>query len=185
MKFAITSKGIQAVSQGTVRDNDMRRWAMESMQILISISDEPAGSDKLQKLRSDLNDYCSKIAEVLINPFAYIVRQKRHIIFSVTQPLNAFSFSLLPFNNQPLIHHAAVSQTPSLTVLYHLMQRVSTPLMGLPCREIPRLGSIPDPQYGQSHRFRGLPKRTGFMPQQVVAFLVSRMSSSALAVRHI
>lgn len=116
MKFAITSKGIQAVSQGTVRDNDMRRWAMESMQILRSISDESAGSDKLQKLRSDLNDYCSKIAEVLINPFAYMVRQKRHIIFSVTQPLNAFSFSRLPFNKQPVIHHAAVSQTPSLTV---------------------------------------------------------------------
>jgi hypothetical protein len=121
--FAITSKGIQAVSQGTVRDNDMRRWAMESMQILRSISDESAGSDKLQKLRSDLNDYCSKIAEVLINPFAYMVRQKRHIIFSVTQPLNAFSFSRLPFNKQPVIHHAAVSQTPSLTVLYHLIQR--------------------------------------------------------------
>lgn len=122
----VTRKGIQAVSQGTVHDIDIRRWAIESMHLLKSLLDQPAGSDELQRLRKDLSDNGSKTAEVIINPFAYIVRQKRHVIFSVTQLLNAFPFSLLRFNNQPLIHHAAVSQTPSLTVLYHLKQRVPT-----------------------------------------------------------
>lgn len=86
--FAITSKGIEASYQSLIRGVDMRRWAMEVMRLLQPTPG--ASADELQKHRSDLDDYCSKIAEVIISPFASIVRRKHHIIFSAGQPLRHF-----------------------------------------------------------------------------------------------
>ncbi|KAJ5808891.1 hypothetical protein N7474_010160 [Penicillium riverlandense] len=148
--FAVTSKGIEASRQSTVRDIDIRKWAMESLRLLQLIAEGPtprSGLSEFKMYSSALNDYCSKLAEAIIVPFAGILRQKRHIIFSVSRPLNAFPFSMLPFNNQPLIKHAAVSQTPSLTVLHHLMQRAPTtrsPSISVFAKSLSERGSASD-----------------------------------------
>lgn len=62
---------------------------------------------------------------MLVTPFAEIIRTKSHVIFSVSDPITAFPFSSLVFDGKPPVVHAAVSQVPSLTVLYHLSQRKS------------------------------------------------------------
>jgi CHAT domain-containing protein len=96
---------------------------MEMMQIMRTMAGTKDHDEKDRKARVEA--LSSQISNVLLAPFAEIIRRKRHIIFSVSEPLSAFPFSMLDFDGRPLITHAAVSQTPSLKVLYHLSQRSS------------------------------------------------------------
>lgn len=121
--FAITREGIQQSSQGPTRNVDIRRPVMISMQILREMNGY--NGEKEDGRKTELNDLSKSISDILLTPFANTIRAKSHIIFSVSDPLTAFPFSILPFNDKPLIMHAAVSQVPSLTVLYYLSQRKS------------------------------------------------------------
>ncbi|KAJ5238958.1 hypothetical protein N7468_003577 [Penicillium chermesinum] len=79
------------------------------------------GEDEGAKI--ELNELSKLISDELLSPFAEIIRTKSHVVFSISDPLTAFPFSILPFEGKPLIIHAAVSQVPSLTILYYLSQR--------------------------------------------------------------
>lgn len=119
--MAITNKGIQAYETNTIRDVDIRKWAMELMQIMRDMSGlrEPEEEDR----KTRMEKLSAQISDVLLTPFASIIREKSHIIFSLLRPLTAFPVSALVFDGKPLILHAAVSQAPSLTALYHLSKR--------------------------------------------------------------
>ncbi|EED24579.1 conserved hypothetical protein [Talaromyces stipitatus ATCC 10500] len=119
--MAITNKGIQEYESNPIRDVDIRKWAMELMQIMRDMSGLHEPEEEARKSRmEELSKY---ISGVLVTPFAAIIREKSHIIFSLSQPLTAFPVSALVFDGKPLVLHAAVSQTPSLTALYHLSRR--------------------------------------------------------------
>ncbi|KAJ5109324.1 hypothetical protein N7456_005999 [Penicillium angulare] len=122
--FAVTKEGIQETHQSSFRRVDMQRPVMRALQIMRELTGYI--SDEEEKQKKLLNELCSEISEVLLVPFAEIIRTKSHIIFSVSDPLTAFPFSILPFDDKPLIIQAVVSQVPSLTVLYYLSQRKST-----------------------------------------------------------
>ncbi|KAJ5304316.1 uncharacterized protein N7443_003976 [Penicillium atrosanguineum] len=121
VSFAVTKDGILHSSTSNFRSVDMRRTVMKAMQIMREmtgyINDEEA------KRKEELQDLSRDISSVLLAPFADIIRSKSHVIFSVSDPLTAFPFSILFFDDKPLIMHAAVSQIPSLTVLHYLSQR--------------------------------------------------------------
>lgn len=121
--FAVTRDGIQQTRQSTTRAVDIRRPVMQAMKILENMNGFLGGEDEGAKRR--LEELSRKISEELILPFAEIIKLKSHVIFSISNPLTAFPFSILPFENKPLITHAAVSQVPSLTVLYYLSHRKS------------------------------------------------------------
>ncbi|KAJ5280213.1 hypothetical protein N7478_005585 [Penicillium angulare] len=122
--FAATRDGIQETHQSSFCQVDMKRPVMRALQIMRKLTGYI--SDEEEKQKKLLNELCSEISEVLLVPFAEIIRTKLHIIFSVSDPLTAFPFSILPFDGKPLIMQAVVSQVPSLTVLYYLSQRKST-----------------------------------------------------------
>jgi hypothetical protein len=119
--MAITNRGIQGYETKTIRDVDIRKWAMELMQIMRDMSGlrEPEEEDR----KARMEKLSVQISDVLLTPFATIIREKSHIIFSLSQPLTAFPVSALVFDGKPLVLHAAVSQAPSLTALYHLSKR--------------------------------------------------------------
>lgn len=119
--IAITNQGIQAYETNAIRDIDIRKWAMELMQIMRDMSGlrEPEEEDR----KTRIEKLSGQISDSLLTPFAAIIREKSHIIFSLSQPLTAFPVSALVFDGKPLVLHAAVSQTPSLTALYHLSKR--------------------------------------------------------------
>lgn len=119
--MAITNKGIQAYETNTIRDVDIRKLAMELMKIMRDMSGlrEPEEEDR----KARMEKLSEQISDVLLTPFATVIREKGHIIFSLSQPLTAFPVSALVFDGKPLVLHAAVSQTPSLTALYHLSKR--------------------------------------------------------------
>ncbi|CAL5870758.1 uncharacterized protein PFLUO_LOCUS4998 [Penicillium psychrofluorescens] len=123
VSFAVTREGIQHVHQATTRNVDIRRPVMRAMKIMRELTGY-AGEEE-EKKKTMLNELSKEISDVLLVPFANIIRAKSHIIFSISDPLTAFPFSILPFDNQPLIMHTVVSQVPSLTVLYYLSQRKS------------------------------------------------------------
>ncbi|RAO65939.1 uncharacterized protein BHQ10_001951 [Talaromyces amestolkiae] len=119
--MAITNKGIQAYETNALRDVDIRKWTMELMQIMREMSGLREPEEEERKIR--MEKLSEQISGVLLTPFAVIIRKMGHIIFSLSQPLTAFPVSALIFDGKPLVLHAAVSQTPSLTALYHLSKR--------------------------------------------------------------
>ncbi|KAJ5620187.1 hypothetical protein N7510_004171 [Penicillium lagena] len=123
VSFAVTREGIQNIHQAPTRNVDIRRPVMRAMKIMREMTGYAGEEEENHKIM--LNGLSKEISDILLVPFASIIRAKSHIIFSISDPLTAFPFSILPFDNQPLIMHAAVSQVPSLTVLYYLSQRKS------------------------------------------------------------
>ncbi|KAJ5647309.1 hypothetical protein N7490_003681 [Penicillium lividum] len=121
--FAVTSDGIQQISQSSTNRVDIRRPVMRAMQIMREMSGYISEEETSRK--AALNNLCNEISEVLLVPFAETIRIKSHVIFSVSDPLTAFPFSILPFDHKPLVMQAEVSQVPSLSVLYYLSQRKS------------------------------------------------------------
>ncbi|KAJ5995255.1 hypothetical protein N7481_002232 [Penicillium waksmanii] len=121
--FAITREGIQQSIQGPTRNVDIRRPVMLSMQILREMTGYAGEEEDICKRK--INELTKGISDILLSPFTDTIRSKSHVIFSLSDPLTAFLFSILPFDGKPLIMHAAVSQVPSLTVLYYLSQRES------------------------------------------------------------
>ncbi|KAJ6022062.1 hypothetical protein N7540_007566 [Penicillium herquei] len=122
--FALTKDGIQHVHQSSKCSADIRRPVMRAIQILGKMKGYLGEEEEARKKL--LNELCTEISQMLLVPFAEIIRSKSHIIFSISDPLTAFPFSILPFDNKPLVMHAVISQVPSLTVLYYLSQRKST-----------------------------------------------------------
>ncbi|PYH49981.1 CHAT domain-containing protein [Aspergillus saccharolyticus JOP 1030-1] len=121
--FAITRDGIQNVHYGGASTVDMQKPAMRFMQVMRELSGyHGEEEDKRKRILSELS---AEISSVLVTPFAAIVRQKAHVIFSISEPFTAFPFSALLFDGKPLIAHASVSQIPSLTVLHYVSQRRS------------------------------------------------------------
>ncbi|KAJ5536588.1 hypothetical protein N7513_009774 [Penicillium frequentans] len=123
LAFAVTNHGIQNTFQSSTRYVDIRNPVMRAMQIMREMNGYVCEEE--EKNKRALNELCNEISEVLLVPFADIIRIKSHVIFSVSDPLTAFPFSVLPFDNKPLVMQAVVSQVPSLTVLYYLSQRKS------------------------------------------------------------
>ncbi|KAJ5757758.1 uncharacterized protein N7511_006452 [Penicillium nucicola] len=119
--FALTREGIQQVHYGPTRTVDMRRPVMKIMQIMKEMTGYQ--SEEEQARKKDLGLLSHTISAELLDPFTQTINTKNHIIFSISDPLTAFPFSTLQYKAKPLIHHAAISQTPSLTVLYHLTNR--------------------------------------------------------------
>ncbi|KAJ5894517.1 hypothetical protein N7495_006208 [Penicillium taxi] len=119
--FAVTRNGIQRAYQESTRLVDMRRNVMLAMQVMREMSGTLGEEEENRK--KALYTLTQTISDVLLVPFAEIIRAKSHIIFSLSDPLTAFPFSILPFDDKPLIMHAAISQVPSLTILYHLSRR--------------------------------------------------------------
>lgn len=123
ISFAVTRDGILHSTTSNFRSVDMRRPVMKAMQIMREMTGYI--NDEERKRKEELQDLSRDISAVLLAPFADIIRSKSHVIFSVSDPLTAFPFSILHFDEKPLIMHAAVSQVPSLTVLHYLSQRKS------------------------------------------------------------
>ncbi|KAJ5689391.1 hypothetical protein N7462_003783 [Penicillium macrosclerotiorum] len=121
--FAVTRDGIQKTQRGTTRNVDIRRPVMQAMKIMREMTGYLGEEEEARK--RTLNDLSRDISAVVLEPFADTVRTKSHVIFSVSDPMTAFPFSILLFDGKPLIMHAAVSQVPSLTVLHYLSQRKS------------------------------------------------------------
>ncbi|KAJ5665315.1 uncharacterized protein N7477_007763 [Penicillium maclennaniae] len=123
VSFAITRDGILHFATTHFRSVDMRRPVMKAMQIMREVTGYI--NDEETKRKEELQDLSREISAVLLDPFADIIRSKSHVIFSVSDPLTAFPFSILHLDGKPLIMHAAVSQVPSLTVMHYLSQRKS------------------------------------------------------------
>lgn len=121
--FAATKDGIQHVQQGPVSVSAIRRPVMKFMQITGEIA-QSTGEATIER-RKHLDELSQHISSVLIAPFSAMIRSKRNIIFSCSEPLTAFPFSALAFDGKPLILHAVISYIPSMTVLYFLSQRTS------------------------------------------------------------
>ncbi|KAJ5573867.1 uncharacterized protein N7459_008294 [Penicillium hispanicum] len=121
--FAVTRDGIQQTHQGMKSDIDMRRPVMMAMKLMREMKGYIGEAEEARK--NQLKELSQDISNVLLVPFAETIRAKSHVIFSVSHPLTAFPFSVLMFDGKPLIEHAAISQVPSLTVLYYLSQRKS------------------------------------------------------------
>ncbi|KAJ5948917.1 hypothetical protein N7454_002224 [Penicillium verhagenii] len=122
--FAVTSDGIQHTYQSSTNNVDIRRPVMRAMQIMREMTGYIGEEEESQK--KTLNELCNEVSKALLVPFAEIIRTKSHVILSVSDPLTAFPFSVLPFDDKPLVMQAVVSQVPSLAVLYYLSQRKST-----------------------------------------------------------
>jgi CHAT domain-containing protein len=121
--FATTKDGIQDVQQGPNRLSDIRKPVMKFMQITRGIANA-TGEVKHGRKRL-LDNLSMELSSVLIAPFSTIIRSKKNIIFSCSEPLTAFPFSALTFDGKPLILHAVVSHIPSMTILFYLSQRQS------------------------------------------------------------
>jgi hypothetical protein len=119
--LAVTNKGVETFHRGKTRLLELQKLVMELMQVMRSMTGTK--DDDEQDRKAQVKALSRQISNILLTPFAGIIRRKRHIIFSVSEPLSAFPFSMLDFDGKPLIMHAAVSQTPSLTVLHYLSQR--------------------------------------------------------------
>lgn len=121
--FAITRDGIQQSIKGPTKNVDIRRPVMMCMQILREMTGYENQEEEDRKMK--INQLSKSISDILLSPFLETIKSKSHVIFSLSDPLTAFPFSILPFDGKPLIEHSAVSQVPSLTVLYYLSQRES------------------------------------------------------------
>ncbi|PKX96365.1 CHAT domain-containing protein [Aspergillus novofumigatus IBT 16806] len=121
--FAVTSDGIQNIYQDRTRTVDIRRPVMQMMKVLTEMTGYLG--DKEEQSKKMFNEYAQQISRHLVEPFKKTIRQKKHVIFSTSDPLTAFPFSALLLEGQPLMARFAVSQIPSLAVLHHVSQRQS------------------------------------------------------------
>ncbi|GIK00931.1 hypothetical protein Aspvir_004961 [Aspergillus viridinutans] len=121
--FAVTCDGIQNIYQDCTRSVDIRKPVMQMMKVLTEMTGYLG--DKEEERKELFSEYARQISRLLVDPFKETIRQKKHVIFSTSDPLTAFHFSALVLDGQPLMARFAVSQIPSLTVLYHVSQRES------------------------------------------------------------
>ncbi|PWY86855.1 hypothetical protein BO70DRAFT_386141 [Aspergillus heteromorphus CBS 117.55] len=121
--FAVTRNGIEKVHQGASRTVDIRKPVIRLMQIMREMTGYLGEQEERRKQL--LGELSGEISSVLLVPFEEIIRPKKHVIFSVSEPLTAFPFAVLVFDGKPLVMHAVVSQIPSLTVLHHIFHRQS------------------------------------------------------------
>ncbi|GIJ85075.1 hypothetical protein Asppvi_003930 [Aspergillus pseudoviridinutans] len=121
--FAVTSDGIQNIYQGCTRSVDILKPVMQMMKVLTEMTGYLG--DKEEERKELFSEYAHQISRHLVEPFKETIMQKKHVIFSTSDPLTAFPFSALVLEGQPLMTRFAVSQIPSLTVLYHVSQRKS------------------------------------------------------------
>ncbi|KAF7164861.1 hypothetical protein CNMCM5623_009288 [Aspergillus felis] len=121
--FAVTSDGIQNIYQDRTRNVDIRKPVMQMMKVLTEMTGYLG--DKEDQRKELFSEYAQQISRLLVQPFKETIGQKKHVIFSTSDPLTAFPFSALVLEGQPLMARFAVSQIPSLTVLYHVSQRES------------------------------------------------------------
>ncbi|KAF7179905.1 hypothetical protein CNMCM7691_008957 [Aspergillus felis] len=121
--FAVTSDGIQKIYQDCTRSVDIRKPVMQMMKVLTEMTGYLG--DKEEERKELFSEYAQQISKHLAEPFRETIMQKKHVIFSTSDPLTAFPFSALVMDGQPLMARFAVSQIPSLTVLYHASQRKS------------------------------------------------------------
>jgi hypothetical protein len=77
------------------------RLSMELMQITRIITGLRYNDEQLRRDRADI--LSRQISEPILAPFADIIRQKLHVIFSLSQPLTGFPFSALIFDDKPLM----------------------------------------------------------------------------------
>ncbi|OJJ48340.1 hypothetical protein ASPZODRAFT_150590 [Penicilliopsis zonata CBS 506.65] len=122
--FAITSAGIENAREEPVTVSDLRRPVLEYLGLMQQMTGIKSSEEDVRKRQVD--ELGEQISAVLLKPFEDTIRTKTHVIFSVSDPLTAFPLSALPFDGEPLLAHVAVSQIPSLTVLYHLSRRQAT-----------------------------------------------------------
>jgi CHAT domain-containing protein len=118
ISIAITRDGIQRHFMSSVRYTDMRRLAMRYMQTMQCMTGYRTRAEEYRK--QSLRMLSQEISAILLTPFEDLILSKRHVIFSGSDPLTAFPFASLIFDNKPLIWSVAVSQVPSMTVMYHL-----------------------------------------------------------------
>ncbi|KAF4189667.1 hypothetical protein CNMCM7927_007351 [Aspergillus lentulus] len=121
--FAVTSDGIQNIYQDRTRSVDIRKPVMQMMRVLTEMTGYLG--DEEEQRKKMFNEYAQQISRHLVEPFKKTIRQKKHVIFSTSDPLTAFPFSALLLEGQPLMTRFAVSQVPSLAVLHHVSQRQS------------------------------------------------------------
>ncbi|KAG2026263.1 hypothetical protein GB937_001771 [Aspergillus fischeri] len=121
--FAVTSDGIQNIYQDRTRSVDIRKPVMQMMKVLTEMTGY-LGEEEQQRKKM-FNEYARQISIHLVEPFKKTIRQKKHVIFSTSDPLTAFPFSALLLERQPLMTRFAVSQIPSLAVLHHVSRRQS------------------------------------------------------------
>ncbi|KAJ5176759.1 uncharacterized protein N7482_002636 [Penicillium canariense] len=123
VSFAVTRDGIQQTHQGTTSVTGIRRPVMQAMQILRDMTGYLGEEEESRK--TALHRLVQEVSALLLGPFTETIGTKSHVIFSVSDPMTAFPFSILLFDEKPLCMHAAVSQVPSLTVLHYLSLRKS------------------------------------------------------------
>lgn len=170
--MAITTRGIEAFETNTIRDVNIRKWAMKLMQIMRELTGVRGSRDEERKSR--VEELSRRISDVLLKPFEAIIQEKNHIIFSLSQPLTAFPVSALIYKGKPLILHAAVSQAPSLTALYHLSKR--RPESALPSISV-FTKAVPDEQADVSGNVRVT--KEPFLPMAgIEAISISKMFST-------
>jgi CHAT domain-containing protein len=119
--FAVTSDGIQNIYQDRTRSVDIRKPVMQMMKVLTEMTGYLG--DEEEQRKKMFNQCAQQISRHLVEPFKKTIRQKKHVIFSTSDPLTAFPFSALLLEGQPLMTRFAVSQIPSLAVLHHVSQR--------------------------------------------------------------
>lgn len=132
--FGITSQGIEFTQHRQKTYAQIRRPVIRTLKHLYDYPNQDKDI-KTSKLKKDLDMLLREISDELVIPVAHLIREKKHAIFITSQPLTAFPFSILPFDNgEPLFLHAAVSQTPSLSTLMQLSKsrKVSTTTSNVP-----------------------------------------------------
>ncbi|GFF93953.1 hypothetical protein IFM60648_10256 [Aspergillus lentulus] len=118
---AITSNGIQKIYQDSTRNVDIRKPVMRIMKIIREMTGYLGNEEEHRKKM--FKEFSQQISALLVEPFKETLKQKKHIIFSTSDPLTAFPFSALILEGQFLMARFGVSQIPSLTVLHHVSQR--------------------------------------------------------------
>ncbi|RHZ61825.1 CHAT domain-containing protein [Aspergillus thermomutatus] len=121
--FAVTSDGIQDIYQDCTRSVDIRKPVMQMMKVMTEMTGYLGVQEEQRKKM--FNEFAQPISTLLVGPFRETIKQKKHVIFSTSDPLTAFPFSALVLEGQPLIARFGVSQFPSLTVIHHVSQRES------------------------------------------------------------
>ncbi|GFF96259.1 hypothetical protein IFM53868_08447 [Aspergillus udagawae] len=118
---AITSNGIQKIYQDCTRSIDIRKPVMQMMKVMTEMTGYLGNEEEHRKKM--FKEFSQQISALLVEPFKETIKQKKHIIFSTSDPLTAFPFSALILEGQFLMTRFGVSQVPSLTVMHHLSQR--------------------------------------------------------------
>ena len=85
------------------------------MQIMRDMSGLREPEEEDRKVR--MEKLSEKISDVLLTPFAAIIREMGHIIFSLSQPLTTFPVSALVFDRKPLILPSASDRATKETFL--------------------------------------------------------------------